>query len=119
MLADKVMALKGKATFACYTSGDAEAIIDEARPTLAKLVEAMGESDWIAGPNLTWLDFYFAEILDMLHEISDGLFYAEFPSLQVYWDRFVALPNFGEAWADDSKLMKAPFNNKMAKLLNC
>jgi len=119
MLADKVLALKGNATKACYMVGDAEAIIDEARPVLAKIVEAMGDSDWIAGANLTWLDFYFAEILDMLHEISDGLFYAEFQSLQGYWDRFVSLPNLGDAWTDDSKLMKAPFNNKMAKLLNC
>ena len=30
----------------------------------------------------------------------------------------MALPGLAEAWADDSKLMKAPFNNKMAAHLN-
>lgn len=118
MLHNKVVTLKGQATLPCYTEGDAEKIIDTCRPLLAALVQAIGDSDWIAGSNLTWLDFYFAELLDLLDKISDGLFYAEFPTMQTYWDRFVALPNLAEAWADDTKCMKAPFNNKMAKLLN-
>lgn len=50
----------------------------------------MGESKFIAGENITWLDFYFAECLDMLHALSDGLYYAEFPSLQSYWERFIS-----------------------------
>ena len=118
MLLDKVSTLKNKATFPCYMTGDTEAIIEECRPLLAKIVECMGDSEWIAGPNLSWLDFYFAELLDLLNAISDGLFNAEFPAMQAYWERFTALPNLAEAWADDNKCMKAPFNNKMAKLLN-
>ena len=85
---------------------------------MAKIVEVMGNSEWIAGANLTWLDFYFAELVELLDKISNGLFYSEFPTLQTYWDRFIALPNLAEAWADDTKCMKAPFNNKHAKLLN-
>ena len=50
-----------------YTVGDAEAIIEESRPLLAKIVEVMGDSEWIAGQNLTWLDFYFAELIDLLN----------------------------------------------------
>ena len=118
MLLDKVHNLKMKATMPCYMTGDTEAIIEECRPLLAKIVECMGDSEWIAGPNLTWLDFYFGELLDFLNAISDGLFYAEFPTTQTYWERFISMPNLGEAWADDSKLMKAPFNNTQAKLLN-
>lgn len=118
MLLNHVHDLKMKATIPCYVTGDAEAIIDECRPLLAKIVECMGASEWIAGANLTWLDFYFAELVDMLNSVSDGLFFAEFPTTQAYWDRFICLPNLGEAWADDSKLMKAPFNNTQAKLLN-
>ena len=98
MLQDKVHTLKMKATIPCYTTGDSEATIDECRPLLAKIVEVMGASEWIAGPNLTWLDFYFAELLELLNALSDGLFYAEFQKLQTYWDRFIALPNLAEAW---------------------
>ena len=118
MLSAHVIDLKMKATGPCYMGGSQEEIIDTCRPLLAKIVEVMGSSDWIAGANITWLDFYFAELVDMLDKLSDGLFYAEFPSLQTYWDRFINQPNLLEAWADDSKLMKTPFNNKMAKLLN-
>ena len=77
----------------------------------------MGDSQYLCGNNLTWLDFYFAENLDLLNKLTDGLFYAEFPSLQAYWERFIYLDNLAEAWADDTKLMKMPFNNKVAKLL--
>lgn len=118
MLLDKVGTLKMDSTMPCYMTGDVEAIIEKSRPTLAGIVQAMGESEWIAGSNLTWLDFYFAELLDLLDKITDGLFYAEFPTTQTYWERFIALPGIAEAWADDTKCMKAPFNNKMAKLLN-
>ena len=107
-----------KATMPCYKGEEKDSIIETCRPVLAKIVEVMGDSQWIAGDNLTWLDFYFAELLDLLNALSDGLFYAEFPAMQSYFERFVALPNLAEAWADDSKLMKTPFNNKMAKHLN-
>ena len=118
MLLDKVHTLKMKATIPCYTTGEKEGTIAECRPLLAKIVEVMGDSQWIAGPNLTWLDFYFAELVDMLNALTEGSFNTEFPTLQAYWDRFIALPNLAEAWADDSKCMKAPFNNKMAHFLN-
>jgi len=78
----------------------------------------MGNDTWIAGPNLSWLDFYFGELLDLLNSITDGLFYAEFPTTYAYWERFISLPNLSSAWADDTKCMKRPFNNKMAMILN-
>ena len=78
----------------------------------------MGESEWVCGDYLTYVDFMFAEVLDMLNALSPDLFYSEFPTLKAYTDRFFVLPNLDAAWGDDTKLMKAPFNNKMAKLLN-
>ena len=88
----------------CYTTGDPEAIIEASRPLLQKFVEVMGDDEWLAGKHLTWVDFAFAENLDMLDKAVDGLFYAEFPKLQAYWDRFIALPKLAEAW-NDGRLM--------------
>lgn len=90
----------------------------ECKPLLEKILECMGDNDWIAGPSITWLDFYFAELVDMLNALSDGQIYSDYPKCDAYWNRFISLPNLGEAWADDSKLMKRPFNNTQAKLLN-
>ena len=78
----------------------------------------MGDNEWIAGSSITWLDFYFAELVDMLNAVSGETIYQEKPKTKAYWDRFINLPNLAEAWADDTKLMKRPFNNKVAKLLN-
>ena len=80
MLWDKVATLKNKATMPCYMTGDVEAIIADCRPVLLSIVQAMGNDKWIAGSNLSWLDFYFGELLDLLNAITDGLFYAEFPT---------------------------------------
>ena len=114
MLSAHVDTLKGKATMPCYQTGDRDAIISECRPILAKLMAAKGTDKWIAGANLSWLDFYFAELIDMLDKISQGIFYQEFPGAKEYFDAFVALPGMAEYW---QSWMKTPFNNKMAKLL--
>ena len=49
--------LKGKSTGPCYATGDRDAIIDECRPLLASIMNAKGNNKWIAGNNLSWLDF--------------------------------------------------------------
>jgi hypothetical protein len=33
-------------------------------------MDAKGTDKWLAGANLSWLDFYFAELLDLLDKIS-------------------------------------------------
>ena len=88
------------------------------RPLLAKLVEVLGSSQFLVGDNLTWLDFYFVENLDMLRTLSEGSFFTEFPSLRAYHDRMLSLNKLDQAWNDDAKLMKHPFNNPYARLLN-
>ena len=115
MLAAHVDELKMKSTGPCYSTGDKNAIIEECRPKLKKLMEVRGSCKWLASNNLSWLDFYFAELLDLLDKISDGVYYQEFPAAKTYFDAFVALPGMAEYW---KTCMKTPFNNKMAKLLN-
>ena len=72
------------------------------------------DSPWIAGQNLTWLDFYFAEQLDLLKTISGGklLSAAEFPILQTYRDNFIALTNKADATA--AAVSPPPVNHQAA-----
>ena len=79
MLLDKVGSLKMKATIPCYLSGDAEAIMAECKPLLEKILECMGDNDWIVGSSITWLDFFFAELVDMLNAVSEGAIYQDYP----------------------------------------
>jgi len=78
-------------------------------------MKAKGSNKWLATANLSWLDFYFAELLDLLDKVSNGVFYQEFPAAKEYFDNFINLPGMAEYW---QTCMKTPFNNKMAKLLN-
>lgn len=84
---DLTMASRGPA----YGSGDVEEIISGTKDGLAKFAEAIGNG-WVAGANLTWLDFFFAENLIFLDKVSDGLILAQNPVLREYLDRFLALP---------------------------
>ena len=86
-------------------------------PLLAKIVECMGDSEWIAWPNLSWLDLYFEKLFDLLNAISGGLFRAEFSTMQAFLIRFIALPDFAEAWANGTKFMKTFFKNRISKFL--
>jgi len=78
---------------------------------------ARGSSKWLCGAKLSWVDFFFAELIDFLDKISEGLYYQEFPAAKQYFEDFTNLPRVSEYWNSD-RCMKTPFNNKMAKLLN-
>lgn len=114
MLAAHVDTLKGAATMPCYRTGDRNEIIETCRPQLKTLLDAKGTNKWIASNNLCWLDFYFAELLDLLNTVSEGVFFQEFPVAKDYFETFTNLPGIAEYW---QTCMKAPFNNKVAKLL--
>ena len=49
--------LKKQSTTPCYTTGDRNAIVADCRPILQKLMDTKGKSKWLAGDNLSWLDF--------------------------------------------------------------
>lgn len=70
------------------------------------------------GDQLSWLDFVWAEVIDLLDFLSDGKFYEEFPTTKAYWERFISLPHISEYWADDDKCMKKPFHGIMARINN-
>lgn len=120
MLLAQVQDIKGKATTPAYASekeGDElkDMIADSVHPVLARLVEVTEGSTWIAGNNLTWLDFFYAEVLEYMDAILDGRFSAEFPSTRDYLARFRGLERVAAYYAS-AGVEKQAFNNKMAKL---
>ena len=78
------------------------------------LVKFRGSKTWLVGESLTWLDFFFFEVLEQVNHLANGSLFEKYPSLASYHEAFLALPGFSEAWKDDSKLMKYPFNNAHA-----
>lgn len=92
MLEYHVFTLKAATTMPCYSDNpDAAAILETVKPQLAKLYEVTGGSTFIAGENITYLDFMYHELLDVLNWMSCGSILEDFPNLKGYCDRMIAL----------------------------
>ena len=81
---------------------------------LVEKIEKWRESRNFIVNELTWLDFLYFECLEVTDWISEGDLKSKNPRIKEYCERMTALPNFKEAWADDTKTMKYPFNNRHA-----
>lgn len=122
MLAANFYPIKEKSTVPMYFGeheGDAlkDHIVETIQPMMQAFVDATSGSTWVAGENMTWLDFFYAEFLEFIDVSLDGRFAAEFPSLKEYLERFKSLPAVQEFYGREDTIHSA-FNNKMAKLAN-
>ncbi len=90
--------------------------MDVCFPLIEQLVTFMGDKQWITGSNLTWLDFMFFELVNLLDFLSGGVVKTHYETLGAYCSRFESLPNFSEAWKDDTLTIKWPWNGDMATI---
>ena len=67
---------------------------------------------------MTYVDFVFFELCDFISWLTEGEVYSTYPNLKGYFDRIKNLPKLKEFFEDDTKCIKRPFNNKVAKLNN-
>ena len=90
--------------------------MEQCWPLIEQLKDFMGEKEFLASNSVTWIDFYFFELCLFLDFLSGQVVLAHYPSLQAYVERMKQLPRFSEAWADDTKTMKWPWNGDMASI---
>ena len=114
MMSAHVGTLKGKATMPCYTTGDRPACQEDCTPVLENIMKFIGNKPWIAGEGITYLDFAFWELLELLDVIFECNLNDKFPGVKEYRERFMAEPSFAKAWANEKICMREPFNNDMA-----
>lgn len=98
MLAEFAGKLKMAATMPSYTGQSngveittcAQLSID-CYPHLAKLVDFRTKYGfkWMAGNNLTWIDFYVWEVVDYMRWLGNGAVFEQFPSLKEYHENFL------------------------------
>ncbi len=99
-----------------YMSGDKNAIIENSK-RMEQVSKFLGTKHFIAGDNVTWVDFFLFEQIEVFAWITEGEFLTRYPNLAEYHKRIVALPKFGEFYKSD-RFMARPFNNKIAKFNN-
>ena len=118
MVAQVVSDLKGAVTMPCYTQGDRVAITMNLLEKVKPIVAYLGNKPFLCGDNVTYVDFIFFELCDFMDWISQGVLYERNETLRGYHTRVKELPKLAEFYADDTKCIKKPFNNKVAKLNN-
>ena len=116
MMGNILNELKNKITWPCYGSGDAAEVKANADAGLPKVVEFLGSKKFLTGDDVTWVDFYFVEMIELLSKQDEGLF-DKYPTLKTYKESVFGLPKVAEYLASESCKEKTyTFNNKSAKL---
>ena len=116
MIAGPVGELKGGTTMPCYTTGDMAAIKGVIASKLPGIKAFLGSKKFLAGDDVTYIDFVFFELLHFNNFITDGEILQD-STLSAYEARVRAL-NGIQAFFDSDFTKALAFNNKMAKIGN-
>ena len=117
MLMGVVSDIKSAATGHCYASGDREAIKKIGFDRMEAVSKFLGSKKFLVGDYITFVDFFIFEQIELFEWITQGEFLKRFANLAEFHKRVIGLPKFSEYYHSD-RFMKAPFNNKIAKLNN-
>ena len=103
-----------KCTMGCYTHGDREKIMADCKADLDKFAAHMADGKhYLAGNELTWVDFIGYEAVEVFQWVSEGKFFDMYPCFKEYHARIAAEPKVAAFLEAQAPL---PWNNKMAKL---
>jgi len=86
---------------------------DQLKPALAKFDNFVGKRDFVSGGKISYVDFIFWEILDIV-ELFDEAVFEGLENLKGFKARFAALPRIAQFLASD-RFLKSPCNGKRAK----
>lgn len=83
---------------------------------LKQFEEFLGERSWLAGENITFVDFAFYTYLNM-NTLLESSCCRDFPKLEKYLERFEGLPTV-KKYMESSCYVKGPLWNRYAKIGN-
>lgn len=95
MLAGVLSTMKEIATKPCYISDDKAALAANVLENFKKIVEYCemnGGSKFLVGNYVTYVDFIFFELCNLVEFITDGRLINENPVIQRYCQNFMMLP---------------------------
>jgi glutathione S-transferase len=116
MLSFHIIHLKMSVITPCYVCGDRQKITDAYRAELPAILSFKGDKKFIGSEHVSYLDFYFFELLQMLVFVSEGGILKEFPVLAEFNETMKQLPGLKEYISNDPIDATLMFNNKMAKI---
>ena len=111
--------LKMRCTMPCYQTEDGKKTCETYRDEekgLKPVMKAMGSSKYLCGDDLTYMDFYFFEFLQLLIFASGGKVLEGYPALKTYNQNIKEVEGLKEYIEDeDCPIPTLPFNNVVAK----
>nr|XP_006825914.1 PREDICTED: glutathione S-transferase Mu 5-like [Saccoglossus kowalevskii] len=79
---------------------------------LAAFSKFLGDNDWYAGKNITFVDFVMYELVDQLLYVDPKVL-DKYNNLKAFQSRFETLPKI-DAYMKSDRFMKNPLNNPTA-----
>ncbi|XP_048584392.1 glutathione S-transferase Mu 3 [Nematostella vectensis] len=100
----------------CYNNAAFEenkpAYIQSVQSSIKAFADFLGQKSYLAGDNLTFVDFVLYELLDQ-HRIFEASLLDAHPNLKAFLDRFEKLPAIA-AYMSSNEFIKRPINNPIA-----
>jgi glutathione S-transferase len=105
MLAGVFAPLRKGVGMPCYVSSDRKPILQHIKANLPTFYTYLGNSSFLTGSSVAWIDFAFYELVLAMTYIQPNLF-AEYPLLEAYTNRVAELPGLKEYLADKDNCQK-------------
>lgn len=93
--------LHKKISLHCF-SGDRTALMSEVQKSAQQLATFLGEKEFLAGDQVTFVDFSVFEMLDHFSSLTDGQVFKDYPNLEAFYDRVMSLDGVGEFYRADN-----------------
>ena len=106
--------IKSCVTGHCYRSGDVSLMKKESFPKVEALVGYLADKNFLIGDYVTYVDFIFYEIVELLAYATENLIYDSYPILKTYKGNVEKVHGVCDFIGSERFIIK--FNNKIAKI---
>eukprot|EP01087_Luapelamoeba_hula_P004697 TRINITY_DN14634_c1_g1_i1.p1 TRINITY_DN14634_c1_g1~~TRINITY_DN14634_c1_g1_i1.p1 ORF type:complete len:224 (+),score=43.13 TRINITY_DN14634_c1_g1_i1:67-738(+) len=115
MLTDIVMGIRNKLMGLVYGGAfesQRQSYAQNIKQQFAPFEKMLQDRQWLAGDNLSYIDFHFYEMVAQ-HKFVDPTIFSDSPKISEYANRFEALPTIA-AYMKEDRFLHHPCNNKVA-----
>jgi glutathione S-transferase len=97
-----------------FSDEDYQASLDDLRRTCERIEKAVSERSWIVGENYTLADVVVTPTFDRMNDLGMSDLWQDLPSVQKWWQRIQARPNFDTAFYPGSRISERDDQPKIA-----
>jgi len=108
--------IKSAISETCYGDGDIEKLKKNVNPEIQALEDFMKGRKFVAGDYVTYVDFIFYELNELMEFVTNNEHFKTFPNLKVYNQNVASLDKIAKYIVSDRYLKIHRFNNKSAKI---